>query len=187
MKKAVYVLGSELIYFLIIFICAFAGIISPFCWVFQPVISIFFAAAPVYWLCLRLKKPGTLALLPGIFVVLMIAMGEYHGAVQIGAAIAALVIGEVVRLLIGYDNIKGIRYGYAFAGLVSACQPLWLWINKEAYYEVALAEIGKEAYAAGLMPYASPVCLAVLILLGVCAGCFGCVAAEKIFKEENTN
>ncbi|MDO4650920.1 MAG: MptD family putative ECF transporter S component [Eubacteriales bacterium] len=184
MKKVVYVLGLELIYFLIIFICAFTGIISPFCWVFQPIISIFFAAAPVALLCRRMKKPGTLALLPGIFLVLMIAMGEYHGAVQIGAAIAVLVIGELVRLVMGYDNIKGVRFGYAFAGLVSACQPLQLWINKEAYYEVALAEIGREEYAAGLMPYASPVYLAVLILLGVCAGCFGCVTAEKIFKEK---
>ncbi|MDO4651048.1 MAG: hypothetical protein Q4B26_20615 [Eubacteriales bacterium] len=50
---------------------------------------------------------------------------------------------------------------------------------------MALAEIGKEAYAAGLMPYAAPVYLAALVLFGGCAGYFGCVTAEKICKQKS--
>ncbi|MDO4650921.1 MAG: MptD family putative ECF transporter S component [Eubacteriales bacterium] len=182
MKNVLRFAGLELIYFVIGFGCMFLGFLSPFCWVYQPVIAAFLAAAPVLIVCKNWRKFGGLLILPGIYALLMILMGEINGTPRIIAIAAVLLAAEIIRFLLGYHSQKGVRFGYAAAALVPACSLLLLWLDKEFYYAGAVEEMGSVAYADGLMAIATPVGLIALIGCTILAGYIGAVVAEKLFK-----
>ncbi|MDO4651049.1 MAG: MptD family putative ECF transporter S component [Eubacteriales bacterium] len=182
MKKVLSFAGLELIYFVIAFGCMFLGFLSPFCWVYQPVVAAFLAAAPVLIVCKNWRKFGGLFILPGIFALIMILMGEIQGTPRIIAVIAVLLVAEIIRFCLGYNSQKGVRFGYAIAGLVPACSFLLLWLDKEFYYAGAVEEMGSVAYADGLMALATPIGLISLICCTILAGYTGAIVAEKLFK-----
>ncbi|MDO4650307.1 MAG: MptD family putative ECF transporter S component [Eubacteriales bacterium] len=182
MKRLLSFAGLELIYFVIVFGCMFLGFLSPFCWVYQPVIAAFLAAAPVLIACKNRRKFGGLLIIPGIYALIMILMGEVNDAPRIIAIIVVLLAAEIIRFCLGYNSQKGVRIGYAIAGLVPACSLLLLWMDKEFYYAGAVEEMGSVAYADGLMAIATPIGLIALIGCTILAGYAGAVVAEKLFK-----
>ncbi len=184
MKKISSYVGLQVLYFVIGFGCMFIGFLSPFCWVYQPVIAAFLAATPVLIACKYWKKFGGLLILPGVYALIMIGMGEIGGMARIIAIIAVLLVAELVRFLMGYENRNGVRIGYAIVSLVPACTLLLLWLDKEFYYAGAVEEMGSVEYAEGLMRIATPVGLVALIVCTVIAGFIGAVVSEKLFKSK---
>lgn len=182
MKKVLSIIGLEALYFLILFGCAFLGFVSPFCWIYQPVVSAFLAATPILIVCKHWQKFGGVLILSGIFSILMILMGEVGHTIQILAIIVVLLLAEAIRYLGKYSRNSN-RLGYAVAALVPVCQLLLLWTDTEFYYSGAVEEMGSVSYAEGLMTFANPIGLLALIVCTLIAGYCGALVSEKIFKE----
>ncbi len=186
MKKILSLIGLEVIYFIIAFGCMFLGFLSPFLWVYQPVLVAFLTATPVLVVCKNWKNFGGLLILPGLYALIMILLGEYSGMPTIGALIVVLLVAEIIRYFMGYNSINGVRFGYAIVSLVPAFQLLLLWLDKNFYYEGAVEEMGSVAYAEGLMTLATPIGLIALIICTIIAGYLGTIVSEKLFKSKVT-
>lgn len=184
MKKVLSLVGLEVLYFIIGFGCMFLGFLSPFCWVYQPIIAAFLAATPVLMVCKSHRKFGGLLILPAIFALIMIVMREITGVPRIAAIVVVLLAAEAIRYFMGYDSQNSARIGYAIVSLVPACSLLLLWLDKESYYTGAVEEMGSVAYADGLMAIATPLGLLALIVGTIIAGYLGAVVSEKIFKSK---
>ncbi len=184
MKKVLSLIGLELIYFIIAFGCMFLGFLSPFCWVYQPVVAAFLAATPVLIVCKSRKGFGGVLALPGIFALIMIVLGEISGAFIICSVIVVLIAAELVRRAMGYESQKAARVSYAVVSLVPACSLLLLWLDKDFYYAGAVEEMGNVQYAESLMNLANPFGLIALIVCTICAGFLGAIVSEKIFKSK---
>ncbi len=186
MKKVLSLIGLEVIYFLIVFACMFLGFLSPFCWIYQPVLAAFLAATPVLIVEKNWRKCGAVLVLPAIFAIIMTAMGELGGVFRVCAIIVILIVAEVVRYFMGYENKMASRVSYAIVSLIPACSLLLLWQDKEFYYAGAVEEMGSVEYAEGLMKFANPLGFILLIVCTICAGYLGAVVSEKIFKSKTT-
>ncbi len=124
MKKIFKLTSLEILYFAIGFGCMFLGFLSPLCWVFQPAAAAFITAVPVILFSKNWKKFGGLLILPGIYALIMILMGEISGAASICAVIVVLLAAELIRYLLGYENKHSLRIGHAAVSLPS---PSTLW------------------------------------------------------------
>ncbi len=172
-----------LIYIVIIYGCSFLGFVSPTAWIFQPVLGAFLAATPVLMVAKGWKGPGAIIVAPLVSTVLGILMGELSNGVLIGMIMGLLIVSELVRYWIGYENPLSNRVGYAIVSLMPIVSTsLLLWINTDLYYNAAIEEMNSVAYADGLRAFASPGWLLVLVVLTMVSGYVGTIVSEKVFK-----
>ena len=186
MKKAGIVIGMILLYFVLVFAPNFLGFLSPYLWVYQPILGAFLAATPVLYVGSKWKKPGVFALFTVVVVVIFGLMGEISQPEVWAGYAVAVVLAELARGLIGYDKQMGLRIGYSLNALGMAGSLLPLWTRTSWYYAGAVEEMSDPSYAETLMKLANPGCLVLLIVLTLVCGYLGCLVSEKIFKEKVT-
>ncbi len=179
MKKIYYFLLIIAIYVLLMMGPLFLGFLSPHLWVWQPVVAALLAAGPVMYVARRWPRVGGVALLPLIYLVLLVSMGEMNSFVSLAAALLSLALAEIMRFLMGYNTAGGLRAGYAMTSLLPVCQLLPLWQDQAAYHADAVEEMGSAAYADALMLHATPTVLIALVVCTIVAAIAGMILCEK--------
>ncbi len=186
MSKVLKAIGLAALYFVIAFGCMFLGFISPFLWIYQPVLAAFLGAFPIMVACRYWQKPGAILLGPGVFALVMVLMGESSGALRLSCLVIILAAAELIRWGMKYNSQQAARISYSISALIPATSLFLLWTDKEFYYNGAVEEMGSVAYADGLMKFATPIGLIALIVCTLIAGYVGSIVAEKVLKEKAT-
>jgi putative ECF transporter S component (TIGR02185 family) len=185
MNKIYYlsILGFAALYVVTVFATAFLGYLSPYAWVFFPVIAALLGAFSYYSVATRWQKFGVGTLLAFILAVFLFAVGECDLPETL-LILTAGVVSDVVRQLIGYNTLKGQSIAYPIQAIGVIAWILPLWTRTEWYYQGATEELGVE-YAKGLMTFASHWGLLAVVLTTAIAGFVGIKFAAFRFFTEN--
>ena len=185
MKKINYLpfLGYVALYVVTVFATAFLGYLSPYAWVFFPVIAALLGAFYYYLAATRWQNFGVGTLFAFILAAFLLAVGECDLPETL-LILTAGVVSDVVRQLIGYNTLKGQTIAYPIQAIGVIAWLLPLWTRTEWYYQGAAEELGVE-YAKGLMTFASQWGLTAVVLTTAIAGLVGILFAARIMKDSN--
>jgi putative ECF transporter S component (TIGR02185 family) len=185
MKKINYLpfWGYVALYVVTVFATAFLGYLSPYAWVFFPVIAALLGAFYYYLAATRWQKFGVGTIFAFILAAFLLAVGECDLPETL-LILTAGVVSDVVRQLIGYNTLKGQTIAYPIQAIGVIAWLLPLWTRTEWYYQGAAEELGVE-YAKGLMTFASPWGLTAVVLTTAIAGLVGILFAARIMKDSN--
>ena len=95
--------------------------------------------------------------------------------------LALIVIGEIVRKLLGYENLRSIRVCVPLMSLIPMGNIAPLYITKDAFLQRAAAEMDAE-YVAGLDQYGTIWMFIVVLVLAVVLAVVSERISEKILK-----
>lgn len=174
------ILGLAVLYVVTVFATAFLGYLSPYAWVFFPVIAALLGALSYYSAAARWQKFGVGTLLAFILAAFLLAVGECDLTEALLMLLAG-VISDVIRQLIGNKSLKGQSLAYPILSIGVIAWILPLWTHTEWYYQGAAEELGID-YAKGLMTFASPWGLLAVALTTAIAGFVGIQFAAKVIK-----
>ena len=174
------ILGFAVLYVVTVFATAFLGYLSPYAWVFFPVIAALLGALSYYSAAVRWQKFGVGTLLAFMLAVFLLAVGECDLSEALLMLLAG-VLSDVVRQLIGNKSLKGQSIAYPILSIGVIAWILPLWTRTEWYYQGAAEELGID-YAKGLMTFASPWGLIAVVLTTAIAGYVGIKFAGKVIK-----
>ena len=105
------ILGLAVLYVVTVFATAFLGYLSPYAWVFFPVIAALLGALSYYSAAARWQKFGVGTLLAFILAAFLLAVGECDLTEALLMLLAG-VISDVIRQLIGNKSLKGQSLAY---------------------------------------------------------------------------
>lgn len=168
------------IYMVTVFATAFLGYLSPYAWVFFPVIAALLGAYSYYSAAVRWQKFGVGTLLAFILAGFLLAVGECDLSEALLMLLAG-VLSDVVRQLIGNKSLKGQSLAYPILSIGVIAWILPLWTRTEWYYDGAAEELGID-YAKGLITFASPWGLIAVVLTTAIAGFVGIQFTAKVIK-----
>ena len=174
------ILGFAVLYVVTIFATAFLGYLSPYAWVFFPVIAALLGALSYYSAAVRWQKFGIGSLLASVLAAFLLAVGECDLSEALLMLLAG-VISDAVRQFIGNKSLKGQSIAYPIQAIGVIAWILPLWTRTEWYYQGAAEELGID-YAKGLMTFASPWGLLAVALTTAIAGFVGIQFAAKVIK-----
>jgi len=182
MRKINYlpILGYAILYVVTVFATAFLGYLSPYAWVFFPVIAALLGAFSYYSAAVRWQKFGVGTLLAFLLAAFLLAVGECDLSETLLMLLAG-VLSDVVRQLIGNTSLKGQSLAYPILSIGVIAWILPLWTRTEWYYQGAAEELGID-YAKGLVMFANPWGLIAVILTTAIAGYVGIKFAGKVIK-----
>lgn len=172
------VLGFAVLYAVTAFAVAFLGFLSPYAWVFFPVIAALLGAFSYYWAANRWQKFGVATLSSFVLAAFLLAVGEF----EVTDSLLMLAVGiasDVVRQLVGNTKKKSIYVAYPLLPIGLIAWTLPLWTRTEWYYNGAAEELGVE-YAKGLMTFSSVWGLLLVVITTAIAGFVGIQFAMKI-------
>lgn len=171
------IIGFVLLYFVAVFAAEFIGFASPLCWVLAPALGALLAAFPYRWLAFRWKGFALGTMLSAVVALLSLAMGEMdvcRGLFLLGFGL----LSDGVRFLTKKDVIA-----YPVLAVGNLATIVYLWARTEWYHAGALEEMG-QAYADGLMTYATPLWLCLDIMIIATVAVLGYKLATSWIKEE---
>jgi hypothetical protein len=119
-----------------------------------------------------------------LWALLMIVSGEAWTAIIPVWCVAAAVIADVVRTVLGADSRKALRISYPIFALMPFGQFISLWLNTDTYAAMAAEEMGAEGYAAGLTAFATPIGLIGVFAAILVCGVMGERIAEVIWRKK---
>ena len=180
---------KELLTFILCFAAFFAlvlatqlpGFLSPLYWAVFPVFAAFVASGPLTCVMNMKRGFGSTAAIPLLWFIVYRCMGELGMPLMWIWIIALIVIGEIVRRLIGYDSLSGIRVCAPLMSLVPMGNIAPLYLSKAAFLERAAAEMDAE-YVAALDRYGSFGMFILVLVLAVLLAVVSERISEKILK-----
>ena len=170
--------GFTILYVVTTFATAFLGFTAPLCWVGFPVIAALFGAFSYYMIASKWKSFGVSTLLAVVLAALLLILDECPPPRCLLIVIAG-VLGDIVRMVAGNKSQEAMTFGYPIQSIGVIAWILPLWTHTTWYYEGATREMSAD-YAKGLMAFASPWALILLVLLTALAGYIGIRCAAKI-------
>lgn len=173
--------GFTILYAVTVIATAFLGFLAPSAWVLFPIIAALLAAFSYYWIASRWQKFGVATLLSLVLALILLAMGEFEWQESL-LMMATGIASDVVRQFVGNTTQKGMTLAYPLLPVGIIAWTLPLWTRTQWYYDGAAEELGID-YAKGLMVYASPWCLLLIICTILISGWVGIQFASKIIKE----
>lgn len=184
MKKVNYlqIVGFAVLYPVTVFATAFLGFLSPFAWVFYPVIAALLGAFSYLLVAVRWQKFGVgtlLALLLGAF---LLAIGECDLSKSLLILLTG-VLSDIVRQFVGHTSSTRISLAYPVLALGPIAWLIPLWTRTESYCQGATDELGAN-YAEGLRMCSSPWGLFAVVALTLIVGFIGIRLAAKILRVE---
>ena len=181
MKKTSFphILGLAVVYVVTVFATAFLGFLSPFAWVFFTVVAALLGAFTYHPMAVRWKEFGVGTLPAAVLAAFLLATGECNLSMALLMLLAG-VASDIIRQLIGHATMKGQLLAYPVLSIGVIAWILPLWTRTEWYYQGATEELGAN-YAEGLMKFASPWGLLVVVLTTAVAGFVGILIAAKVF------
>jgi putative ECF transporter S component (TIGR02185 family) len=183
-KKIRFTIIGIIAYIATVFVCEFLGYVSPALWVFATAVAAIPGAISVVYLMSVWRKFGILTLVGVLWALLMIASGEVWTAIIPIWCVAAAVIADAVRTVLGADSRKALRVSYPIFALMPFGQFISLWLNTDTYAAMAAEEMGTAGYAAGLTAFATPVGLLGVLAAILACGVIGERIAEVIWKKK---
>ena len=177
MKKINYLplLGFAVLYVVSVFATAFLGYLSPFAWVFFPVIAALLGSFSYYLLAVRWQQFGVSTLLSFLLAAFLLAVGECD-APKASLILLAGIVADMIRLFFEHNVQKAMSLAYPVQsiGVITWILPLWT---------RAAEELGID-YAKGLMTFANVGGLLLVVFTTAIAGFVGILFAAKIISSK---
>jgi len=182
MNKSNYlkILGFAVLYVVTVFTTAFLGYLSPYAWVFFPVIAAILGALSYYSAAVRWQKFGVGTLFAFMLAAFLLAVGECDLSETLLMLLAG-VLSDVVRQFIGNTSLRGQSLAYPILSIGVIAWILPLWTRTEWYYQGAAEELGID-YAKRLMTFGSSWGLIAVALTTAIAGFVSIQFAAKVIK-----
>jgi hypothetical protein len=141
--------------------------------------------APTYlWVASRWQRFGVATVFALVLAAVLLPMGEID-YLQAVLMVAAGVISDVVRHVLGNNQKTSVFIAYPILPLGILAWLMKLWTNSEWYYNGAAEEIGTD-YAEGLKTLSSTSSLIMVIFLVLVAGYIAIrIAAAKMKSGKN--
>lgn len=174
------IIGCVILYAVTSFASAFIGFLSPWCWiVLFPMLAAVLGAPTYLWVASRWQRFGVATVFALVLAAVLLPMGEID-YLQAILMVAAGVISDVVRHVLGNNQKTSVFIAYPILPLGILAWLMKLWTNSEWYYNGAAEEIGTE-YAEGLKTLSSTSSLIMVIFLVLVAGYIAIrIAAAKM-------
>ena len=172
--------GFTVLYVVTVFATAFLGYLSPYAWVFFPVVAALLGAFSYYLVATKWQKFGVGTLLAVLLGGVLLAADEcdLQNALLI---MLAGVASDTVRQMVGHTTLKGMALAYPVLSIGVIAWILPLWTRTEWYYQGAAEELGVD-YARGLMTFANSWGLLIVVVTTAIAGYVGIQYTAKIIK-----
>ncbi len=169
------------VFFVLVLATQLPGFLSPLYWSIFPVFSAFVAAGPLTCVMNMKRGFGSTAVIPLLWFLVYRCMGELGMPLMWAWIIVLLLIGELVRKLVGYEKRSSIRICVPLMSLVPMGNLAPLFLTKTAFLQRASEEMDA-AYVSALDRYGTVwMFLAVLVLAVVLAAVSERIS-EKILK-----
>ena len=169
------------VFFVLVLATQLPGFLSPLYWSIFPVFSAFVAAGPLTCVMNMKRGFGSTAVIPLLWFLVYRCMGELGMPLMWAWIIVLLLIGELVRKLVGYEKRSSIRVCVPLMSLVPMGNLAPLFLTKTAFLQRASEEMDA-AYVSALDRYGTVwMFLAVLVLAVVLAAVSERIS-EKILK-----
>ena len=172
------ILGLAVLYAVTAFAVAFLGFLSPYAWVFFPVIAALLGAFSYYWAAKRWQKFGVATLCSFVLAAFLLAVGEFE-VMEFLLMLAVGIASDVVRQLVGNEKQESIYVAYPLLPIGLIAWTLPLWTRTQWYYNGAAEELGVE-YAKGLMTFSSVWGLLLVVLTTAISGFVGIQLVAKV-------
>ena len=174
------IIGCVILYAVTSFASAFIGFLSPWCWiVLFPMLAAVLGAPTYLWVASRWQWFGVATVFALVLAAVLLPMGEID-YLQAILMVAAGVISDVVRQVLGNNQKTSVFIAYPILPLGILAWLMKLWTNSEWYYNGAAEEIGTD-YAEGLKTLSSTSSLIMVIFLVLVAGYIAIrIAAAKM-------
>lgn len=176
------ILGFTVLYVVTVFATAFLGYLSPYAWVFFPVVAALVGAFSYYLMAVKWQKFGVGSLLAIVLAAFLWAVDECDLPNALLIVLAG-VVSDVVRQMVGYTTLNGMSMAYPVQSIGVIAWILPLWTRTEWYYNGAAEELGVD-YAKGLMTFSSTWGLLFVVLTTAIAGFVGIQFAAKIIRSK---
>ncbi|MBE6265789.1 MAG: Trep_Strep domain-containing protein [Prevotella ruminicola] len=179
------IIGCVILYAVTLFASAFIGFLSPWCWiVLFPMLAAVLGAPTYLWVASRWQRFGVATVFALVLAAVLLPMGEID-YLQAVLMVAAGVISDVVRHVLGNNQKTSVFIAYPILPLGILAWLMKLWTNSEWYYNGAAEEIGTD-YAEGLKTLSSTSSLIMVIFLVLVAGYIAIrIAAAKMKSGKN--
>lgn len=174
---------AAVIYPLLFVIGSSSGLIHPACYAYAGTFLPILMSFVYLYVTANLQYFGAAAILNGVLLIVGLITGEADLTFII-AIIAITVIAELLRRVIGYDALKGVRLSFIpFAFSFYAYSAHW-WTNTEGSLAAALEEM-PAGYADKMGPVIrnTPV-LIIMLILTVPVALLAMRIAEKVMKKQ---
>ena len=178
LKKALALAGLALLYVAVVYLSAFIGFLSPWCWLFFSALAAILAAWPVLK-AVRMTGGKCVFLIFGILLTLTYFTEKGWNTVP--SAITSLIlviVAELVHGILGYGSDKALRVAYPVFALVPLGNIVCLWTDTARYAESAANENG-QAYGELMSRLGTPWTL----ILAVAAVIAVALLAVKVFRK----
>ncbi len=169
------------VFFVLVLGTQLPGFLSPLYWAIFPVFAAFVAAGPLTCVMNMKKGFGSTASIPLLWFIVYRCMGELGMPFMWAWIIALIVIGEIMRMLIGYETIRSIRICVPLMCLVPMGNIAPLYLSKAAFLERAAAEMDAE-YVAALDKYGTLWMFLLVLVFAVVLAVVSERISEKILK-----
>ncbi len=183
-KKNVFkVILAVVIYLALFVLASSSGLIHPACYAYAGTAVAFFLSFLYLLTAANVRTFGAAAILNGFLLAVGLLMGEGNAPMIIGM-IALALLTELIRGIVGYDKLKGIRASFVPLAFSFYAYAAHWWTETEG----SLAE-AQEIMPAGCPDKMLPVIenrpmLIVFLALTVPVAMIGMRLAEKIMKKQ---
>lgn len=168
-------------FFILVLATQLPGFLSPLYWAVFPVFSAFVAAGPLTCVMDMKRGFGSTAAIPLLWFIVYRCMGELGMSLMWAWIIAFIVLGEIIRKLIGYEKLQSIRVCVPLMSLVPMGNIAPLYLSKAAFLQRAAAEMDGE-YVASLDKYGTVSMFVLVLALAVVLAIVSERISEKILK-----
>ena len=180
-KEVLKLILSFAAFFVLVLATQLPGYLSPLYWAMFPVLSAFAAAGPLTCVMDMKRGFGSTAIIPLLWFILYRCIGEIGMPLMWVWMLGIMVIGEVVRKLIGYDKLQSIRICVPIMSLVPLGNLIPLYFQKSEFLARAAEEMEPD-YVAGLDRYGTAGMFVLVLALAVALAIVSERISEKIIK-----
>ena len=168
-------------FFVLVLATQLPGYASPLYWAMFPALSAFVAAGPLTCVMSMKRGFGSAAILPLLWFILYRLMGEIGMPMMWIWMLGFMVIGEVIRKLVGYEGLKSIRICVPIMSIIPTGNLVPLYFQKSEFLRLAAEEMEPE-YVAGLDKYGTIGMFIVVLVLALILAVVSERISEKIMR-----
>ena len=169
------------IYFVLNFICMLLSGLHPVIWILMPALIALITGIPFLLMCAKVQKFGAVLLMGMVTGLLYFVTGQFT-VVLLATFLAACLLGELIRVLSGYQSFFWNAAASAAFSLGMTGSPLPIWIMRESFFAQISGQGMAESYVSTLEALSSQGMLVVLFAAPVVTAFVGAWIARGMFR-----
>ena len=169
------------IYFVLNFICMLLSGLHPVIWILMPALIALITGIPFLLMCAKVQKFGAVLLLGMVTGLVYLVTGQFT-VVLLVTFLAACLLGELIRVLSGYQSFFWNAAAFAAFSLGMTGSPLPIWIMRESFFAQISGQGMAESYVSTLEALSSQGMLVVLFAAPVVTAFVGAWIARGMFR-----